>query len=342
MKIIKNLLITSVVLAYNTTAIFARSIHRPQDLQMPSIMTRWKDDIAHSHYLQSPFLDGYPFFEIFDKKYFDNHLLPKGPISFRYDGTQSINSTDLSALIETLIKEVNEKKSSYTHFTILRDSNFNRRRQSGLLIVKCKEYPFVVKLFMETPDMFVKPYRKGFYPMFFYFMGGGVNRHLSGFTRIKNAEDFKDLINKNPYWQSRIDLPRKWFWLPNNTRWITIAGANIGKYKQISIDIPGTYCIVADAIDIERIMTLTNEDDRVESMALCNTVKFMIDPHIDNFIIERTTKKVVIIDTEHFPTIVGLKKDIGEYTSQAAWYIDLSCKAAHDIFFRDKGHWHAW
>ena len=173
-------------------------------------------------------------------------------------------------------------------------------------------------------------------------MGGGVNRHLSGFTRIKNAEDFKDLINKNPYWQSRIDLPRKWFWLPNNTRWITIAGANIGKYKQISIDIPGTYCIVADAIDIERIMTLTNEDDRVESMALCNTVKFMIDPHIDNFIIERTTKKVVIIDTEHFPTIVGLKKDIGEYTSQAAWYIDLSCKAAHDIFFRDKGHWHAW
>ena len=142
MKIIKNLLITSVVLAYNTTAIFARSIHRPQDLQMPSIMTRWKDDIAHSHYLQSPFLDGYPFFEIFDKKYFDNHLLPKGPISFRYDGTQSINSTDLSALIETLIKEVNEKKSSYTHFTILRDSNFNRRRQSGLLIVKCKEYPF--------------------------------------------------------------------------------------------------------------------------------------------------------------------------------------------------------
>ena len=79
-------------------------------------------------------------------------------------------------------------------------------------------------------------------------MGGGVNRHLSGFTRIKNAQAFKEFITKNPYWQSRVDMPRKWFWLPCNTRWITIAGANIGKYKQVSIDIPGTYCIVADAI----------------------------------------------------------------------------------------------
>ena len=86
-------------------------------------------------------------------------------------------------------------------------------------------------------------------------------------------------------------MPRKWFWLPSNTRWITIAGSNIGKYKQVSIDIPGTYCIVADAIDIERIMTLTNEDDRIESIALCNTAKFMVDPHIDNFMIEKEDKK---------------------------------------------------
>ena len=75
------------VLACKTTHVSARSIHRPQDLEMPSIMTHWKDDTAHCHYLQSPFLEGYPFFEIFDKKYFDEHLLPKGPISFRYDPT---------------------------------------------------------------------------------------------------------------------------------------------------------------------------------------------------------------------------------------------------------------
>ena len=65
-------------------------------------------------------------------------------------------------------------------------------------------------------------------------------------------------INNNPYWQSRVDMPRKWFWLPKNTEWITIAGANIGKYKQVSIDIPGTYCIIADAIDIDYFQYFAN------------------------------------------------------------------------------------
>jgi hypothetical protein len=305
-------------------------------------MTHWKGDTTHSHYLQSPFLDGYPFFEIFNKKYFEDHLLPKGQIKFRYDPSKSVESSELSAVIETLIKEVGERRSSYSHFTILRGSNFNRRRQSGLLIVKCKEYPFVVKLFMESPDMFVKPYGKGLYPIFFYFMGGGVNRHLSGFTRIKNAETFKNLFAHNPYWKNKVDMPRKWFWVPEDPRWITIAGGNIGKYKQISIDIPGVYCIVADAIDIERVMTLTNSEDCIESMALCNTAKFIVDPHIDNFAIERKTKKIVIVDTENFPTMVGFKKEIGHYTSQVAWYIDLSNKAAHDIFLHDKSHWHSY
>lgn len=340
MKVIKKIFI--VTLTINAVQLYSRSIHRPQDTQMPCIMTHWKGDSCHAHYLQSPFLEGYPFFEIFDKKYFETHMLPQGSISFRYQPDKYIDSTHLSALIESLIKEVGEKKSSYTHFDILRDSNFNRRRQSGLLIVRCKDYPFVVKLFMETPDMFVKPYRKGFYPMFFYFMGGGVNRHLSGLTRIQNAEIFKDIIFQNPYWKTKVDVPRKWFWLPQDPHWITISGGNIGKYKQTSIDIPGTYCIIADLINIERLMTLTNPEDRIESMALCNTAKFIIDPHIDNFGFEKNSNKILIIDTEHFPTMVGYKKDIGQYSSQTAWYRDLCLKAADDIFLRDKSKWHCW
>ncbi len=342
MKIIPEISLTILMLISTVMNINPRSTHRPQDPQMPSIMTHWKDDLDHCYYLHSPFLEGYPFFEIFDKKHFYDHLLPQGPISFRYDPEKLVDSSELTAAIDTLIKEIREKKSSYSHFTILKDSNFSRRRQSGLLIVKCKEYPFVVKLFMETPDMFVKPYKKGFCPMVFFFMGGGVNRHLSGFTRIKNAETLKGIIDDNPYWKTRVQMPRKWFWIADNSRWITISGANIGTYKQVSIDIPGTYCIIADAIDIERTMTLVNPVDRIESMALCNTAKFLVDPHIDNFTIERNTKKIVIVDTEHFPTIVGFKKDVGEYTSQAAWYIDLSKKAVGDMFFRDKSLWHAW
>jgi hypothetical protein len=343
MKVINQISYFTLTLLWTFPLLYAeRSVHRPRDSQMPSIMTHWKGDTTHYHYLQSPFLDGYPFFEIFDKKYFDDHLFPKGQISFRYDPEKSIESTKMDTLIESLIKEVHEKRTSYTNFTILRDSNFNRRHQSGLLIVKSKEYPFVVKLFMETPEMFVKPYRKGFYPLFFYFMGGGINRHLSGFTRIKNAENVKKTIAQNPYWKSRVDLPRKWFWLPKDPKWITIAGGNIGKYKQTSIDVPGTYCIISDLINMERIMTLTNPEDRIESMALCNIVKFCIDPHIDNFAIEKGTRKIVIVDTEDMRSIVGLKKDVGPYTSQTAWYCDLSSKAIDDIFFRDKSKWHAW
>jgi hypothetical protein len=308
---------------------------------MPSIVTHWKDDNKKCYSLRSPFLEGYPFFEIFDKQHFDEHMIPEGPISFRYDPTKSVTRNELTSLIETLIQEIRAKRTMYTHFNVLRDSNFNRRRQSGLLIVRCKRYPFVVKLFMETPDMFVKPYKKGLYPMFFYFMGGGVNRHLSGFTRIKNAEKFKSIVDNNPYWKSRVDVPRKWYWVPSDARWITISGSNIGRYKHVSIDIPGTYCIVADAIDLERSMTLFNADDCIESMALCNATKFIIDPHIDNFAIERNTKKIVLVDTEHFPTIVGFKKDVGEFSSQTSWYINLAIKALRDMFLRDKSHWHA-
>ena len=331
-----------VVLINQTILVNARSIHRPKDPDMPSILTHWADDVTQTHFLQTPYLEGYPFFEIFDKQYFDSHFLPKKPIAFRNKPDISVDSHILTGMMEKLIEEVNNKKSSYTYFSILRDSNFNRRKKSGLLIVKCKKFPFVVKLFMETPDMFVKPHRKGFYPMFFYFMGGGVNRHLSGFTRIKNAEAFKEAINKNAYWKSRVDIPRKWYWAPENSRWITITGSNIGKYKHISINIPSTYCIIADLIDIERRFTLVNKEDRIESLALCNTVKFSVDPHIDNFVIERDTKLIVLVDTEHMPTMVGFKEEVGTYTSQMSWYIDLCLKATDDIFFRDKSKWHQY
>lgn len=328
------------LLTYQPSIFCARSIHRPKDLQMPSITTHWADDETGVNYLQSPYLEGYPFFEIYDQNYFDRHLLPAGPITFRNRPDKSVDSRILATMIEKLVEEVHNKKTSYTHFSILRDSNFNRRKKSGLLIVKCKTYPFVVKLFMETPDMFVHPHRKGFYPALFYFMGGGVNRHLSGFTRIKNAEAFKEAISKNIYWASRVDVPRKWYWTPKNSRMITITGTNIGKYKHTSINIPSTYCIVSDLIDIERRMTLVKKEDRIESLALCNMVKFSVDPHIDNFMIERDTKKIVLIDTEHMPTMVGFKKEVGSYTSQTAWYIDLSLKCIDDMFFRDKSRWH--
>ncbi len=317
----------------------ARSQHRPPDTAMPRIVTYWKDEPFDRYFLSSPYLEAHPFFEMYDALFLKNHTLPPGPITFRYDASKAVDGAVLSAMLEGLLTEVTAKKKNYTNFDIVRDRNFNRRRRSGLLIVKCRKYPFVAKLFMETPDMFVKPHSKGFEPMFFYFMGGGVNRHLSGFTRIKNAENIKKTLAASPYWSTRVDAPRKWFWMPSTPRWITIVGKNIGVHNDISIDIPATYCIVADAIDIERRMTLVRSEDRSESLALCNAVKFTIDPHIDNFMIERATHKIIVIDTEHFPTMVGFKKDVGHYTSQIAWYRDLIFKCADDMFFRNKCRW---
>jgi hypothetical protein len=56
---------------------YARSIHRPQDPQMPSIVTHWKDDNKKCYSLRSPFLEGYPFLRYLIKKHFDEHIMPQ-------------------------------------------------------------------------------------------------------------------------------------------------------------------------------------------------------------------------------------------------------------------------
>ena len=33
-----------------------------------------------------------------------------------------------------------------------------------------------------------------------------------------------------------------------------------------------------------------------------------VDAHVDNFMVEKSTGIIVLIDTEHFPTMVGLKE----------------------------------
>jgi hypothetical protein len=319
-----------------------RSPHRPKDTKIPTITAFWTDkkDGGQRHTITSRYLESYPFFEIFDLKHFQEHLLPQDTITLRYDCNTPINCSELTNLVDGLIKELQQKKQEFSHFDVLRKRDFNHKTLSGLLIVKCKDYPFVIKLFMETPASFVHPYRKGIVPTFFFFMGGGINRHLCGFTRIKNAEAFKKIIQSDTEWVDLVDIPRKWYLLPANTRWITFEGNNIGTQKNQSISIPGTYCIVADAIDIERSMSMLNKQDRILSLRLCNKVKFRIDPHIDNFMLEKASQnkkqKIVIVDTEHFPSMVGLKQLDQKYHTQTAWYRDLVLKGFKDMFFKTK------
>jgi hypothetical protein len=325
----------AILVIFGNQTIYTRSIHRPDDPTMPMLKARWVND-TQFYSIKSYYLQEYPFFKIFDWNHFFNNYLPAGPISFRNNPKRGIYSTTITQLIDELIEEVNQKKKKFANFKVLRKRNFNRNKISGLLILKCKNYPFVVKLFIENPKSFTNPYQKGFEPTFFFIMAGGINRHISGFTRIKNAQFIKNCIAHEPNLPVEFDIPRKWFYIPQGSKWIELHGYNIGLNDQIVTKIPGTYCIIADEIKYERKFSLLNKNDRKISMKFCNLVHFCIDPHIDNFLLEKETKKLVIVDTEHFPSITGLTNINSIYTSQIRWYADLSLKFLQDMYLRDK------
>jgi len=315
--------------------IVGRSIHRPAYTKRPLLEATWHKDNKKRYCIRSCQLQEEPLFKLFDKDFFYSRMFPQ-KVEYRYEKGKFCHRQTLNLLLEQLLQEIAEKKRKYTHFHILRKSNFNRRKKSGLLIVKFKEYPFVVKLFMENPKSFVRPYSKGVYPIFFFNMGGGVNRHLMGFTRIKNLEEMRKRIQQDPTWSQMIEAPRKWFWLPKDPQDIQLVGKNIGGKNHLETVIPGTYCIIADAIRLkDTTFSLFDSKARKVCMSLCNFLDVSIDPHIDNFLLEKDSEKIVIVDTEHFPTLVGLKGK-PQFNNYFSWYYNLSKKCVQDMFFKSK------
>jgi hypothetical protein len=70
------------------------------------------------------------------------------------------------------------------------------------------------------------------------------------------------------------------------------------------------------------------------ALELSNFLEANIDLHITNFMVEATTKKIVLIDTEHFPTMVGnVNKHFDGYLS---WYLHLMGKFCKDAFLCSK------
>ncbi|MCA9769899.1 hypothetical protein KC460_00855 [Candidatus Dependentiae bacterium] len=313
----------------------SRSIHRPIDPLIPRITTRWVGN-KEKFSFQDSHLEEYALFKLFDKRFLFFHQLPKTQILYRHHIDKCVTSDLLEKEIQQLIKEVHGGKREFTHFTVLQEKNFNRHLASGLLIVKFKKYPFVVKLFIETPSSFVKPFDKGWEPRFIFFMSGGVNRHLTGFTRIKNLELINKKIRSSKKWSKFVDTPRKWFWVPPKSKWIELAGYNIGGKEKQKIRFPGTYCIIADAIKPERIFSVFNPKERKIALELYNYLDILVDAHINNFMIEKGTKKLVIVDTEHFPTVVGFRKRPPKCKNYTSWYLQLSSKCGKETFFRTK------
>lgn len=329
----KKKLVIGLILFFWNGGITPRSIYRPADPKIPLLNARWVDGTA-VYTLKKYHLEEYGLFKLFDKNYFYDHMLPSYPIASRYDQEKTVHPLILQQLIENLLSEIADGKKTYTHFNVLQSKDYNFKNGRGLLIVKFKDYPFVVKLFVETPDSFVSPFDKGMEPVFFFFMGGGVNRHLTGFTRIRNREIIAERIAQSP-WANQVEMPRKWHWIPKGTRWIEIEGINIGDQPHQKIQFPGTYCIIADAIDAERNLSLLDENDKKLALEICNYLNLWIDPHMKNFMYEKGSHKFVIVDTEHFPSAVGLHEKV-TFDSYSTWYLHLAGKCWQNAFMQTK------
>ncbi len=330
----RNQFIIFLIIVFISDSIYTRSALRKIDPTVPYITTQWTDD-AKLYTFRDSHLELFPLFKLYDKEHIQNNLLPLTPIAYRNNPKKSVDTKVLSNLIENLLKEVLEGKTIYKDFIILKNRDLNTKKKAGLLIVKSKKYPFVVKLFMETPRSFIRPYNKGFEPACFFVIGGGSTRHLVGFTRIKNAKAIKKRLLKNYHWADRVDVPEKWFWLPKKQKTIQLTGYNIGGHKKITLQMPSIYAIVAQAIDEERTFEFFNSEDRHTAMDLSNFLLCRIDPHINNFMVEKETGKIIIIDTEHFPSLVGFKER-PRITTYTSWYLHLVFKYLKDSFFRTK------
>jgi hypothetical protein len=322
--------------AISSTIVVGRSVHRTRDPLEPFIEVRYQtDDPKDTRRFTNRHLSKYPL-TLFDKKIFDENLLPKKTITYR-NSTKTFDGAILNNHIEGLLAEVLAGTKEFTHFEVLCRKDFNRHECCGLEIFKYKHGPIVVKLFIDTKEGFVNPWGKGFVPIFLFYMGGGTNRHLAGFTRVPNLHTIKAKINADPYWKTRVDTPRKWFWLPKNSTWLEITAHNVDDGQEsFSTRIPAIYAIVADAIDAQRVFSATSQEDSSMSLAICHMLEMCIDPHITNFMVEKETGKIVIIDTEHFPTIVGL--DVRrQFNNYAQWVMHLVEKCSKKMLFSTKG-----
>jgi hypothetical protein len=333
--VIHSLFVAFLCLILLTNGLQGRSVHRKAHGNLPQITVSWAHNNKGQVSLRDSHLEQYPFFELFDKKYFYDHLLPDSFIAPRYPQKTSTRGDKLKADLEILVQEIQTKKKHYSHFNVLTSKNFNRNKRAGMLILKYKHAPYIVKISTENPDSFLNPFCKGLDNVWFFPMGGGVNRHLAGFTRVKNREQVKRKLEESAEWSNIIDVPRKWFWIPQHPLWLSITGHNVGTQKKQTTVIPACYAIVADAIDVERELELNNEGDTNLALRLCNYLDHAIDAHINNFVIEKETKKIIIIDTEHFPSVVGIKEKI-QISSYFDWYTFLLKQCGTRWFFRTK------
>lgn len=317
-------------------SIYTRSIYRPSEKNIPSIAIydskkRLCSTISHSH------LEKYPHF-VLNAERFKKYMMPP-VIAYRNQPSRFITRRKMNSMIEQLIDEINQGKKGFTHFNLLKSKNFNFHHRCGLLVLKCKNHPFVIKLFTERPETYFNPYCKGIESIAFFFMGGGANRHICGLSRLPNLEILKKKLESLPQWKDIVQFPRKWFWMPKKPLFMTLKGKHFQNNNSIITNkVPETFAIIADEIQYTQTTCVEKSRKIRTIITLCNDLDTFLDAHYDNFIFKKNDTHpftINIIDTEHIPTMAGLKKrqSFGNYWQ---WYSNLVAHCFKKMFLRTK------
>lgn len=313
-----------------TQFVFGRSIYRPRDLSAPHIEVS-DDQHPRSYFLYDTHLRSEHVFDAYNAAYLQRFMLPQERLSARHNPEHQIDTARIKRVVEQLIADVLAGKREYQGVKILKNKDFNRHQKVGLLIVELIEFPLVIKLFIENAQSLVSPFGKGL-EMTMVFLGGGAWRHTEGFTRFKNLEDLKNYVATNPTWRDKVVFPRKWFYLPEDPRWLTIKAVNVGEPGERIVQIPGIYAVICEKIEKHPVKTVPLET----SLAFCTDVEYVMDPHVRNFMIERETEKIAIIDTEYFPWLLGFREKMQPVNSYVTWYANLAGKSLADKFATSK------
>lgn len=344
----KSLLFFCVVYAF-FHELMSHNILRPADSSLPSIRvtstlpkytqlwntktkktTNRKNEAQKDEILSSKFLQLASLQDCFCKEDLATYALPHSAISFRTDTRKTVLGTTLSNLAEHAVDELRNGKKKFLHFTILKDSDFNYDIKAGLIVLKYKTYPFVLKLSIEHPHTFVQPFDKGFVPSAIFSLSG-TNRHMSGLTRIANLHTIKKLLQDD----ARFDFIRKWFWLPTPQQqpWLIITWQDPLSSVTDTITLPSIYGVIADFIQEDKVYAKKHVSELKQlSIDTANKLGFKTDPHSGNFVPEynphnsEQTPKIIIIDTEDFPLTVGLNKEKPMQAKNYADYYFQLCK----------------
>lgn len=322
------------IMAILYTSLEGRNPRRPKDkttptitieASNPSIAKTWispkikrKVRELKTHVLHNPFLRLKPL-KGFDHKIFKKHYLPQRTrINYRNDNG-SIRTCELDTLANGLVEELKAGQKKFTHFKVLKDRDFSYKSLSGLLVLKFKDYPFVLKLSLEHPHTMAKPYEKSFEAACIFFIGGNV-RHLSNFTRIPNLEYIKKVLSYNPYYIENLSFPRKWFWQPKNNYDLKITWEKSPYHDEEIITMPSIYGIISDYIETE---DWPSKDLANISMRVAGDVGFALDPHTGNFVREKGKNKYSLIDTEDFRIMGGLDHTL-KSKNYIGWLMEMT------------------